>query len=109
MIVTADDPGIRESWKRDECAYCYRKVGHEHGIECVIPKRKVRVRFTFDIEADVPHGWDKDAIEFRYNESSWCADNAIQELDKLTGDNHGGDCLCGKLKVEYLGEVEVKP
>jgi len=42
----------------------------------------------YDIK--IPNFWDKDNVEFHRNESSWCADNALDELKRLVKE----DCMC---------------
>ena len=55
---------------------------------------------TVDYDIDVPAHWDKHQIHFHRHESSWCADNAIDELTKLTEEG----CLCGNAKFEVVQE-----
>lgn len=108
MIVEPNSAGgIRPAGPPDSCFYCGAKVGDEHGAECVVPKRRVRVRFSFEVEWAVPESWDKDMIEFHMNESSWCADNAAHYLvNECTYTGEGESrCLCRSFEGEYLGEV----
>ena len=55
---------------------------------------------------DVPRAWTPEQVEFHRNESSWCADNALTELDALakTGDDES-PCLCDHVRFEYVGEL----
>lgn len=86
-------PGVRE------CFYCHMPVGTEHRAECVTVVRKAKVRMIVEYEIDVPASWGKDLVEFHRNEGSWCADNAIAELDKI----HERDrCLCQAVRFECL-------
>lgn len=80
------------------CVYCNRDG--EHDLGCISVKRKVRVRMTIEYEIEVPASWGKEAIEFHRNDSSFCAGNAIEELELL---NDG--CLCGLAKFEVVGSA----
>lgn len=71
-----------------------------------LAKRRVRVRYSFEIETEVPADWEQDSIEFWLNGSSSCADNRLDELVKHQENRIlDGDCLCSCFKGEYLGEV----
>lgn len=97
--VTADDEGIRPAGRPDACFYCGRKVGNYHAVECVILKRKCRVRLTVEYEVEVPQTWDATQVAFHRNGSSWCAGNAIEELQKLDD-----GCLCQHAEFEVYDE-----
>jgi len=94
----------RPAGRKGECFYCRQPVGSEHGPECVLVTRTVLVRLTVEYPIEVPAHWDAGTVDFHRNEGSWCANNALQELDKLFNDDHG-PCMCDVAKVEYLGEV----
>ena len=83
------------------CFYCQEPVGSPHGRECVTVTRTIRVRYSFELEVEVPHFWDKDEIEAHRNDSSWCASNAVDEMRKYAG----GRCLCEIFEAQYLDEV----
>lgn len=112
-LVDPHDDGIRPAARPDECFYCQQKVGQPHKAECVIVTRKVKVCFTVDLELDEPFSWD--AIEFRYNDGSWCADSLIDmlaEATKVVRDDSGvgrGPCLCNVVPAEVLGIVDDTP
>jgi hypothetical protein len=55
---------------------------------------------TVEYEIEVPAYWDKHAIEFHRNESSWCAGNALDELKAI---NDG--CLCPVTEYEYIEDA----
>lgn len=71
-LVLLNDNGIRLAGKPDECFYCHSKVGEPHKRDCVVIRKRVKMRFIVEIETDEPHSWTKDDIEFHYNNSS-CA------------------------------------
>lgn len=106
-VVTTDDHGIRPAGRPDACFYCKSKVGEPHGPECVVIVKRVRVRYSFELEIDVPHYWGKEQLEFHRNESSWCASNALGELEKAFPED--GECPCGSFKCEALGTVDETP
>lgn len=63
--------------------------------------RKVIVRMTVEYEVSVPADWDRNMIEFHRNDGSWCADNAISELEAISDEDN---CLCPITKFEYVKE-----
>lgn len=100
-IVT--ESSTRPAGKPDECFYCNRKVGEQHKEDCVIRSRTVVVNFTISVTLDVPEAWEPEFINFRYNESSWCAGNLVSLL-KQRDENIDG-CLCEFTKAEYIREA----
>lgn len=86
------------------CLYCQEKIGTPHKWECVIPQKWVLVRMTVDMPMQFPRSWDKDNIEFKLNESSWCADNIVDDLQTLV--DNGLD-LCNITGFEYLRDGKV--
>jgi len=109
LPVMSDDPGIRPAGKPDQCFYCGRKVGESHKQDCVILKRAVKVRYTFEIEIDMPFAWDAGMIDFHRNDSSWCASNAVGDIEKFMERQEascGSTCICNNFKSEYLGETD---
>ena len=73
--VLPKDDGIRPAGRPDQCFYCRSMVGEEHKKDCVTIDKIVEIEFTVRVPVKVPHGWDQEMINFRYNDSSWCADN----------------------------------
>ncbi|MEX5630913.1 hypothetical protein, partial [Pseudomonas marginalis] len=82
----------------DECSWCKQKIGEEHLFECVTQTHKVKVRYIFEIEIDMPVSFTKENIEYNRNDGTWCADNAIDELKKASENN----CLCSVFKAEVI-------
>jgi len=85
------------------CFYCRQPVGGLHVPNCVAFKRRVRVRAVIEYEIDVPASWSKEQIEFHRNEGSWCADNMIDEISAIGGED---GCLCAAVQFTYLDDVE---
>lgn len=101
--VLSNDDGIRPAGNQDECFYCNQKIGTPHKLDCIILNRKVKVRYTFDIEIEVPWSWNKYDIEFNRNDGSWCADNSIKELTQAMYEkNIKNNCLCNDFNCEVL-------
>ena len=99
-IVT--EKSARPAGNPDECFYCGRKIGEEHEEDCVIRKRSVVVEFTVTMVRKEPEYWDEDDIEFHYNESSWCADNFV---DDLVERNEKMGCCCFITEAKYIREA----
>ncbi len=71
-----------------------------------IEYKKVRIRLIVEYEIQVPKDWDKDMIEFHRNESSWCAGNALEELEELSEQDGRNGCMCDDFKCEYIEDVK---
>jgi len=112
-MATKDDwlvmksSGPRPAGRPDECFYCQAKLGDQHVTDCVLRKRSVRVRFSFDLVVSVPELWTSDQIEFRYNEGTHCSDNVIDMLhERFRGDDsNDGSCSCSIMQAEFIGEA----
>lgn len=100
-VVRADDE--RPARPDGRCFYCSQPIGGTHLFDCVIPQRYARVRFTVEIDVLVPHHWSDDMVGYRYNDSTWCADNLpdlIQDdIERLTAVHR---CLCAAFKAEVV-------
>ena len=108
--VDQNDGGIRPAGAPDACFYCGQRVGQPHGPECVCVTKRVKLRYTFEIEVDVPHAWGQHQIEFHRNEGSWCANNAISDIEAFSGFLESvGHCLCVCFRCEYVGLVNETP
>lgn len=99
---TVTEEAMRPAATARECFYCHQKIGDQHKVDCVLIKKKVRIRMVIEYEIEVPNDWDKAQIEFQRNEGSWCANNALGELRRAF-DAEGVPCLCGVAEFEYLG------
>jgi len=106
MFKGVSRAAMRPASDKNECFYCKQTLGLEHKPDCVLIKKKVKVRLTVEYEIEVPADWDKEQIEFSRNESSWCSTNAIDELKSLfdNSDNKTEKCMCGCSEYRYLGE-----
>jgi hypothetical protein len=102
------DDGIRPAGNPDQCLYCSSLVGEEHARDCVVITKKVKVRFSFTIEIDVPHSWSKEDIEFHHNEGTWCADNAYDLIDAHVK-SQWLLCSCDLFHSEFLEVTDATP
>lgn len=105
-LVAVNDDGIRPAGRPDRCFYCQQRVGMPHTRTCVVILKRIRVRYIFTVEIDVPHSWDKDTVEFHRNESSWCGDNALDDIDQFVP---VGACLCPFMACEFVEVVDETP
>lgn len=97
-IVKQDD--VRPARPDGTCFYCGVPVGGKHKYDCVIPQKSVIVDFTIRLPVLVPVFWDKEQIDFHYNESSWCADNLLSLIESWQ--EQTGCCLCGVMEANYV-------
>lgn len=102
FLVAPNDSGIRPAGPPDACFYCQSKVGEPHQSDCVIIVKTVRMKYIFEVEVVVPHAWDAAMCEFHRGESSWCADNAIDELE-ATREKAG--CLCWCFTSKFIADA----
>ena len=63
------------------------------------------IQWVIDLPMEVPDEWDKDMIEFHFNESSWCCDNLIDELEKFS-EEHG--CICPICHATVVVDKDLK-
>jgi hypothetical protein len=109
-LVALNDDGLRPAGEADACFYCRQRVGQPHALDCVIVKKRVRLRYLIEVDVDLPHVWDEAAILFHRNESSWCADNAVREILAHTGvGTNEQDCLCPRFTCEFVRVVDATP
>lgn len=101
FIVTK--AAMRPASSELKCFYCNQDIGEAHKLDCVLVNKKVRIKMTVEYTVDVPSSWDEDMVNFHRNESSWCADNALEELQEYL---HAEDwCLCGAANFEFIEDV----
>jgi hypothetical protein len=80
----------------DRCFYCSQIVGTPHARDCVIVKKIVRLRWTVDVDIEVPHSWSKEEIiEYESGQSTvW----------HMVADSEYNDD-----RLEYVGVVDETP
>ena len=57
------------------------------------------IRITIDLPMKFSTDWDDNLIEFHLNESSWCFDNLIDQLEQYS-EEHG--CICKICSAKVL-------
>ena len=105
--VLPNDDGIRPNGGPDKCFYCQSPVGTEHARDCVCVRKRIKVRYSFEIELDMPYAWDAHQWEFNRNDGTWCANNAIDELENYTEES--GGCLCDALTATFICVTDETP
>lgn len=101
-IVTPEN-GPAPAGGSGRCFYCERPIGKEHKDDCPCRTRTVVLKYTYTIVVDVPQSWSASEIERHRNESSWCADNSLRDLQVMAGGE--GECLCGHFHAKFLREA----
>lgn len=86
----------------EKCTYCNSKENEEHDMDCVQRKRTVIIEMKINIAIEVPEHWGEEMINFHKNESSWCADNILDDLKRMR--RYDG-CLCSQAEFKYINEA----
>lgn len=102
FLVT--EAAMRPASDLRRCFYCHQAIGHPHTAECVLVQKTVLIKMTVTYPIKVPAHWTKEQIESHRNDRTWCASNAIEELDALYGDDDGDDCMCCAARFDYAGQ-----
>lgn len=97
-IVTKE--ATRPNGNKTACFYCRQPIGTEHHATCVLIKKKVQVQVTFLREMEVPAHWEKDDMEYHWNDSSWCVNNLFRDIGEHIG---GESCMCPFTEIIYMG------
>jgi hypothetical protein len=105
-LVVPNDDGIRTAGKPDQCLYCKSVIGQEHARDCVVVKKRVRIKVTITYEVDEPYSWTAEQIESHRNNGSWCGNNALQEIENYT-EQFG--CLCEHAHFEVIEVTDDTP
>jgi hypothetical protein len=100
FIVTA--AAQRPARMDGTCFYCGQPIGAAHKDDCVLIKKRVRVRAVIEYEIDVPAHWTPEQVEWHRNEGTWCADNLITELGALAEKTF---CLCGQVTYTHVADT----
>ena len=106
-LVDPNDDGIRPAGKPNECLYCKQKVGSRHLATCACVTKRIKARYTYEIELEIPYSWSAEDFEFHRNDSSWCSDNSIRELENFAKhlEESGMSCMCcidGAFTAEFV-------
>lgn len=109
-LVTEDDTRYPKGLGSTEtqCFYCDGNLGEPHEDDCVCREKTVIVDVTIQMMIDVPSSWDKEHIEWHYNEYTCTVNNWSMIQDHI--DTHAG-CWCGKteredhLRISYVRDA----
>lgn len=98
------------------CVYCRQEIGREHKTDCVLRKKTVLVKVTFEMPVVVPEFWTPHQVEFHWNGSSSCCNNLIDDMQEIFKqpdqeiDGHKtpvGACLCDSaFEAEFVREMD---
>lgn len=105
---TVKEEGLRPPVAPNHCYYCGEQRGQNHKSDCVVRCRTVVVKTTFTYVVAVPECWEPYNIEFKFNESSSCADNIVDTLSNLVERLNSevcGSCICGLTHTEFVREA----
>lgn len=105
-LVVENDDGLRPAGSPSQCFYCKSVIGEPHKHDCVVVTKKVKLKYSFDVVVEAPHHWDEGMILFHRNEGSWCADNAIAEIEQYA---EKVGCLCGVFNCLFVDVVDETP
>ncbi len=100
-VVTSDDTRSKGAGSIEKCFYCKGLLGKEHDSDCVCLKKAVKLKVSIEIVVEVPRSWDQEMIEFHRNDSSWCANNFIDEMQRQAE----AGCACSFTSFELIGEA----
>lgn len=104
-MVTPEN-GPRPAGKPTECFYCHQPLGEPHKDDCLCFTKIVMVKVEITIPKVVPVYWTKHEIEFHMNDSSWCASNIVNDLERMDeADEDNRHCLCNDFTGEFLRDA----
>ncbi len=103
-MLKVTEKAMRPALPDRQCFYCQQPIGSNHKDDCVLVQKRVKVRLTIEYDRVVPAFWDKDMIEFQMNESSWCLDNCLHEIDKMLKAEQSCLCCYAEGKVLEMSE-----
>jgi len=86
------------------CFYCGEPIGGYHKNECVLIKKKAKIRVSVEYEIQVPACWSAEELEHHRNHGTWCGSNILTELDTLDKENNSCLCHCVRTECLDLGE-----
>lgn len=83
FIVT--EKAMRPASLLRQCFYCQQPIGSAHGPECVLVKKKVRVKAIIEFDESFPAHWSKRDMEFYMNENGGIQ-KLIDAISQYDGD-----------------------
>jgi hypothetical protein len=104
MKLADTDSGVRPIGSPRNCLYCKEAVG-SHQESCVCKSRTVVIQLKTWIVVSVPQSWNRQDIEFFFNESSHCSNNEFRQIVDEINRTQGQCCTCFRTKAKYLREA----
>lgn len=116
LIVTEYDS--RGKQKGNRCFYCPSPIGSEHDPKCVCRKKIVMVRMVAEFPIAEVESSGKHFLEFRWNDSSSCCSNIVDNLCRLVPIPDGDDemdpdynpttgCLCRWIHSYFVRDATI--
>jgi hypothetical protein len=103
QTFTVTRKAMRPMSKKCECFYCDQPIGAMHKDDCTLIRKRVMIRMVVEYPIDVPRHWTKEMVEHHRNGSTWCADNALDELHK---ECKVSGCLCQHTKFTQVRDMK---
>lgn len=94
--------GPRLAGKPDECFFCLQKIGENHKENCVCYRKLVVIKVEFEYTYETYVNQTPEKLEFYLNEGTYCADNLLEDLQKVSNAN---GCICPNFTGTYLREA----
>jgi hypothetical protein len=120
--VLPNDDGIRPAGRNGECFYCHQKIGQPHDETCVTVQCLVLYSVWANgkqvgtYKSHEPWHWDSYDMESARNESSWCASNAIDDIEWTDADAKERalfldqeSCCCSLLEFKFEKMIDNGP
>ena len=86
------------------CTYCHEPIGQKHKPDCVCRQKTVVVEWTFRVTVTAPEHATPEDVEAYYNDSSYCASNAVDQLMELSESRHNG-CVCNEFEAKFIRDA----
>jgi len=103
MKFVVTEKAMRPASPERCCFYCHQAVRDIHKDDCILVKKKVMVEMRVQYEIEMPADWLAFDIEFNRNDGTWCADNAVDELQAIIDRDEG--CLCNRTEFRHIKDT----
>ena len=103
-VVLSDDVALNPLTRC--CIACDSPIGDPHALTCSAVGRKVRIRYTFDVEVVVPCRMSDAEVLQRRKSHDWCGSAALREI--AVGAAKTG-CACALIDIESVETVSADP
>lgn len=103
MKFKVTEKAMRPASDKKRCFYCKENIGDVHKDDCVLIRKKVKLKMVFEFEDKVPSYWDDHLVDFHYNDSSWCANNITDIIDNISEKD---GCICNHVNFNMISMSE---